>query len=237
MNWLRKPKFFPQLQSFLGNVQRESVHIPAERRESLHRIRDYAIQRMNKGKQASVLFICAENCGRSILTQVWLDVMARAYELPQLLSYSGGTQPEALEPAMIKALEEAGIQVKGEVDSLGRKVDLKLGPQNHKLSIASKFFDDVANPKKNFMAITTDRFTQNFLEKVQGAHHQVPLVYDKPTSASEVSAMSFTIAAEMMYLAREIKRALDPMFVSETGSLKYTQLKPVVVRESHTAAA
>lgn len=237
LTWFRKPKFFPQLQDYLNEVQHESVYLPAERREALDRLRDYALQRLYKGKTASVLFICAENCGRSILGQVWLEVMAKSYDLPQILSYSGGTQLAKLDTGIIQALEDSGVQVKPIEDPLGNRISIRSGPQNRGISVFSKYFDDTTNPKKNFVAVTTDEFSQQFLEKVTGAHLKIPLVYDDPKDVQNLEKLCFKVAAEMMYLTREIKRAIDPSYVHESAKLQQTVLKPEEITSKQTIVA
>lgn len=237
--WSQKPKFYPALQEYLSKVQQQSLSISPDRKAALDRLREYALQREYKGKQTSLLFMCAENCGRSILTQVWLEVMARAYDLPQLLSYSGGTLPAKLDPQLVQVLEQAGIQVTMAQGTQGEHMQVRLGPKTRRMNLFAKYFDHVTNPKKNFVAITTDHYTQENLDRVPGAHFKLPMVYDKPKSAQELEELSATIAAEMMYLSREIKAALDPLYLHQEGVLRYTKLKPLArpaLSKQHVAA-
>ena len=197
---MRRPTFYPELEAYLKKVQAHTVHISADRKRALNELRDYAVQSMYQGRQASFLFLCVENCGRSIMAQVWMETMARTFELPNLLSYSGGTQPEQLQPGMIKALHSAGLQVKLSQEMHDKHMTVQLGPQYRSLNIFAKYFNDTSNPQRNFMAVATDKHTVPLLKSIKGASAQVALKYHQPHNAEEAMELNFAIATEMMYL-------------------------------------
>jgi arsenate reductase len=186
--------------------------IPAERRETLDRMAGFVRARLADGAPARLTFICTGNSRRSHLGQLWAVALARYYGIEGVETFSGGTEPSALNPRTIAAIERAGFVVERPNDT---------GDNPHYLisyatGVApvesfSKRFDDPTNPRDGFVAVMTCSEADQECPFVPGAALRVSLAYDDPKVADDTpdeatryDERSRQIATEMLYLFSQV---------------------------------
>src|SRR5262245_6983975 len=93
--------------AYLAERETEFDQIPPERLKELQKLADFVRQH----KPARLLFVCTHNSRRSQLGQVWAAAAAEYYGVPNVSTYSGGTESTAFNPRAVAALNRAGVEV------------------------------------------------------------------------------------------------------------------------------
>jgi len=60
-----------------------------------------------KGKMKTVLFVCVHNAGRSQMAEAFFNHLAKG----RVQAHSAGTQPSSLNPTVVEAMREVGIDI------------------------------------------------------------------------------------------------------------------------------
>ncbi len=187
--------------------------IPAERRKALDQIAAFVRAHRSAGSPAKLTFICTGNSRRSHLGQLWAAATARYYGIDGVETYSGGTEPSAINPRTIAALERAGFVVEPPAQ-LGENPHyrVRFAAEAEAIESFSKRFDDSTNPHEDFVAIMTCSEADEGCPFVPGATLRISLPYDDPKVADgtpEESARyderSRQIATEMLYLFAQVR--------------------------------
>jgi len=88
-----------------------TTEISAHRKKLLQLLIDYIQEKYNSKTEISLNFICTHNSRRSHLSQVWAQALANYFKIPNVFSYSGGTEATALFPMAAKTLENNGFEI------------------------------------------------------------------------------------------------------------------------------
>jgi arsenate reductase len=70
---------------------------------------DYIQDKKNRNQQIRLNFICIHNSHQAI-AQIWAQVAAAYYDVPNVTCYSGGTEATALFSSVVFALEKHGFK-------------------------------------------------------------------------------------------------------------------------------
>ena len=89
----------------------ENFKITDERKATLQPLIDFIQDKKDKNLPINLNFICTHNSRRSHLSQVWAQVAAAFYKVPNVSCYSGGTEETALFPKVAETLSTQGFQV------------------------------------------------------------------------------------------------------------------------------
>ncbi len=197
-------EFNPDLYQFIVRKVIPSIDdIPRERKKLLDPIVRYI---RSGGDQINLVFICTHNSRRSHLAQVWAQVAALFYYVEDIHTFSGGTEATAFNPNAVDALRRAGfiISSKGEGNPM---YSVQFSEDEKPLTLFSKKYDHVANPKRNFAAIMTCSEADADCPLVPGASGRFPLHYLDPKLSDGTPDMEKTyqershqIAVEMFYI-------------------------------------
>lgn len=203
---------FPTLAQSVDALLPELAALPAERRAALDRIADFVKSRRAAGTPTSLTFICTGNSRRSHLGQLWAAVAAAHFGVDGVATYSGGTEPSALNPRTIAALERAGFVVEpppSPGDNPHYRV--RFGADLPPIEAFSKRYDDPVNPSADFVAVMTCSEADQDCPFVKGAALRVSLPYEDPKvadgtpeEAARYDARSKQIATEMLYLFSKV---------------------------------
>src|SRR5690606_16700435 len=68
-------------------------------------------QKVDRGQDVILNFICTHNSRRSLFAQVWAQVASTYFNIPNVWCYSGGTEETALFPAVAETLTRQGFHV------------------------------------------------------------------------------------------------------------------------------
>ena len=176
-----KVKLYPALESTIQIFVNGFETIPAERRKVLNELRDFVENKSKHNQQIDLIFICTHNSRRSHISQIWAQVAAAYYGIPNVASYSGGTEATAFNPRAAKAMAKAGFQITMTASSADNPVyEVTFSDDAPKVIAFSKKYDSDFNPQKKFAAIMTCAHADENCPLVFGMEKRISLPYDDP---------------------------------------------------------
>ncbi len=175
-------KLLSPLQSYVDTLITEFDQIAPERKELLAKLTQY-IQQQRKGiTPIELTFICTHNSRRSHLSQLWAQTAAFYYQVPNVKTYSGGTEATAFNPRAVKAVEKAGftITVQSDPSRADNPVyQVLYSPEQAVVNAFSKIYDQDGNPTTGFGAVMTCTHADENCPFIPGAT-RISLPFDDP---------------------------------------------------------
>ena len=201
---------YSKIRHYLQEAAAFFSDIPAERRKLLDGLAEKTREEYQLGKTARLTFICTHNSRRSHFGQVWAAVAAQYFGIPNIETYSGGTEVTAFNPRAVAALERVGFEVETTAGENPR-YRLYFAENVEPLICFSKKYDDPINPQKNFFAIMTCSEADDNCPFIPGAVYRFPLTYQDPKEADDTPQETERydercrqIAIEMLYLMQQL---------------------------------
>ncbi len=185
----------------------KETNISEDRKETLQQLTGFIQSKIDSNQAVNLNFICTHNSRRSHLSQVWAQAMAAFYNIPNVFSYSGGTEATALFPVAAKTLETNGFVIETIADSINPIYVIKLGLNNAPIIGFSKTFDNSFNPQSNFAAILTCSSADKGCPFIAGAEKRIPLTFEDP------KAFDNTPQQQEKYLERSLQIATELKYV------------------------
>ena len=187
--------------------------ITGQRKQLLQPLVDYMQEKVNLNEPIRLNFICTHNSRRSHLSQVWAQTLAAYYDIPQLTSYSGGTEATALFPMVATVLAETGFEVYPLSEGKNPVYSLKYAENELPVIGFSKTFDDPFNPKSDFAAILTCNHADENCPFIAGAAKRISITFEDPKAfdgtplqKEKYAERSRQIMTELGYVFSKIKR-------------------------------
>lgn len=185
--------------------------ITEERKIVLQSLIDFIQQKVSSRQEVKLNFICTHNSRRSHLSQVWAQVAASHFNIPDVLSYSGGTEETALFPKVAETLSDQGFNIFRIAETNNPVYAIKYGDNAFPIIGFSKKYDHPFNPSFAFAAIMTCSQADAGCPFITGAEKRIPITYEDPKISDntpwqvEVYAeRSLQIASEMFYVFSKI---------------------------------
>lgn len=180
--------------------------IPAGRKELLQRLSNYIQAKNEADLPVKLVYICTHNSRRSHFGQVWSAVAANYYNIPNVFTYSGGTEATAFNPNAINALKSIGFEISS--DSVGNnpKYIVRFG-ETESTPCFSKVFNDEFNPLSNFAAIMTCSDAEENCPFIPGVELRIGTTYEDP------KAFDGTPQQIEKYIERSNQIALECLFM------------------------
>jgi arsenate reductase (thioredoxin) len=204
-----KKSVFPKIEDTINSLDVHSI--PEERMEVLKSLSDYIQSKVQQTEEVRLNFICTHNSRRSHLSQIWAQVMAAHFGIPQLVTYSGGTEATAMFPMVGETLKEQGFEITSLSDGKNPVYAIAFGKNYHPVIGFSKTFDHPFNPVSGFAAIMTCSQADEGCPFIAGAEKRIPLTYDDPKAfdntpqqAEKYRERSLQIATELFYVFSKI---------------------------------
>lgn len=205
---------FPQLQDYIQLTQRNMAPPEGERLEALNELADYIAEKLNTGSIAQITFICTHNSRRSHLSQIWAQTAAAYYRIEGIHCFSGGTESTAFNRRAVETLRRAGFQI-SDPGGPNPRYSVHFSDKTDALICFSKRYDETPNPQKDFCAVMTCSHADKNCPIVSGADFRVSVPYLDPKEADDTPAemarydeRSRQIAAEMLFLMRNVQKNL-----------------------------
>ena len=205
-------KMYKNLVETINNVT-TFQNISEERKNILRPLIDFVQQKVNNSQEISINFICTHNSRRSHLSQVWAQVAAAYYTIPNVHCYSGGTEETALFPKVAEALTHQGLSIFKIADTDNPVYAIKYSDNSLPIVGFSKKYDSPFNPVSAFVAIMTCSQADGGCPFIAGAEKRIPITFEDPKISdntpeqSKVYAdRSLQIATEMFYVFSKINR-------------------------------
>lgn len=191
----------------------ESRVITDHRKEVLAPLVAYIQSKVDSKSPIRINFICTHNSRRSHLTQIWMQVAASYYGIPNVTCYSGGTEQTAMYPMVATVLKEQGLDVFKIAEGENPIYAIKYGDNEIPIIGFSKKYDAAFNPSSDFAAVMTCSQADEGCPFVAGAERRIPITFEDPkvfdgTENQQVGYFnrSLEIASEMFYIVSQIKK-------------------------------
>ena len=97
--------------TYLQEATQAFDQIPNERKETLKELAAFIREKQDNNEEAKLIFICTHNSRRSHMSQIWASVAAQYYQIPNVQTFSGGTEATAFNPRAVAALQRAGLTI------------------------------------------------------------------------------------------------------------------------------
>lgn len=201
----------PTIMNYIQQAQQNFDQISDERKKQLKKLALFVQTKIKSGEEAQLIFICTHNSRRSHMGQLWARVAADYYEVPNVHTFSGGTEATAFNPRAVAALERAGFAIERTGEGGNPHYQVRYASDAPVQEAFSKKYDDATNPQKNFAAIMTCSQADKNCPFVPGATLRVAIPYDDPKEADDTpeeatryDERSKQIATEMLYCFSQI---------------------------------
>lgn len=200
---------YPNLKNFIDRLKTDSI--PAERQAILQVLVAYIQDKVRAHEAVRLNFICTHNSRRSHLSQIWAQVMAVYFNIPEVTSYSGGTEATAMFPVVGETLKVQGFEIKALSDAKNPVYAIKFSDNDHPIIGFSKTYDDAFNPVSGFAAIMTCSQADAGCPFIAGAEQRIPITYEDPKAfdgtpqqSEKYAERSVQIATELCYVFSKI---------------------------------
>lgn len=201
--------------SLLSNTieQLKPENISEERKTLLQPLLDFVQQKVSNKEQININFICTHNSRRSHLSQVWAQVAAAHFQIPNVVCYSGGTEETALFPKVAETLTNQGFSIFKIAETNNPIYAIKYSDNALPVIGFSKKYDSPFNPVSAFAAIMTCSQADGGCPFIAGAEKRIPITFEDPKisdntpeQAAVYAERSLQIAAEMFYVFSMINK-------------------------------
>ncbi|MDC8100733.1 low molecular weight phosphatase family protein [Chryseobacterium rhizosphaerae] len=191
----------------------DTQNLTEERRAALIPLIQFIQDKVNKGLDINLNFICTHNSRRSHLSQIWAQTAASYYNITRVYCYSGGTEETALFPKVAETLIHQGFEVFKIADTDNPVYVIKYDDNALPVIGFSKKYDSAFNPVSEFAAIMTCSQADEGCPFIPGAEKRIPITFEDPKvsdgtpeQTSVYAARSLEIAAALFYVFSTIKK-------------------------------
>lgn len=193
--------------------QLQLQNISEERKATLQPLIDFVQQKTNSKEQISINFICTHNSRRSHLAQIWAQVAAAHFNIPNVNCYSGGTEETALFPKVAETLTNQGFTIFQITETNNPIYAIKYSDNALPVIGFSKKHDSPFNPVSTFAAIMTCSQADGGCPFIGGAEKRIPITFEDPKISDNTpeqskiyAERSLQIATEMFYVFSQISQ-------------------------------
>lgn len=203
----------PKLQDTADRLIKRFATISTERKELLQQLTAFVEKRTEAGQTVYLNFICTHNSRRSHLSQLWAQAAAHYYSVPNVQSYSGGTEATAFNPRAVTAMSEAGFDIVKIKESDNPVYEVRFAEGINPVTAFSKTYNDPFNHNKDFAAVMTCSHADENCPLVFGATARIALTYDDPKEfdgtsqeAAKYQERVEQIGTEILYSFSQVKK-------------------------------
>ncbi|MFU7559230.1 protein-tyrosine-phosphatase [Roseiconus sp. JC912] len=195
---------------FVEKVETSLDDLSKSRKQFLQSIANDVAKRIESEGKAELNFICTHNSRRSHLAQVWFQTAAVYYQVPQIVTYSGGTEATACNIRTVQALRRAGLSIVATSQQSNPIYLVQCAEDMAPMRAFSKVYHSEGNPQKGFIAMMCCSDADEACPVVLGSDARYPLHYEDPKVAdntdqetSRYDERSLEIAREMFFIVRQ----------------------------------
>ena len=198
-------KLFPKIRQACQAFEQKFDLIPSDRKKQLQQLSSYISRKIEDKKAVKLIIICTHNSRRSHLGQLWLAVGADYYGLPNIHTYSGGTEATAFNPRAVNALQNIGFDIQSEnPESENPNYNIKWQSNMLAYPAFSKKYEDTPNPDTDFAAIMVCTSADEGCPFVQGCDFRIALPFDDPKAYDDTPLESPKYTARAQQIGREM---------------------------------
>ncbi|MEY4603836.1 MAG: hypothetical protein RIT43_1128 [Bacteroidota bacterium] len=196
-----------KIQSICDQLVNEFDQISPSRKEILEKIADYARNKILNGQTIKLIYVCTHNSRRSHFGQVWGKVASEYYDIPNVQTFSAGTEATAMHPNTVNALRAIGFEVQSDEKAPNPCYSVRFDDQKPPLLCYSKTIDNESNPTEAFAAIMTCSEAEENCPFVPGAELRISTTYEDP------KAFDGTPEQDEKYIERSLQIARDNLYL------------------------
>lgn len=172
---------YPSIQEYCQQLEENFHTISEDRKAKLCTLSAYITSKYQENSTPELIVICTHNSRRSHLGQLWLAVGAEYFNLPNLQTYSGGTEATAFHPNAVNAVQRAGFKIETDQPEKDNPVyNISWSESMEPYQAFSTRFDEAPNPTKDFAAIMVCTEADEACPFVPGTDFRLALPFDDP---------------------------------------------------------
>lgn len=194
---------FQKIQDFLSSLDTKSIS--EARKVKLQSLVDFIQNKSDKQETVLLNFICTHNSRRSHLSQIWAQTSATYLGMPNVTTYSAGTEATALFPKIAETLEKTGFEITKLSNDDNPVYAIKAGDNALPIIGFSKTLDHDFNPQSGFAAIMTCDSANETCPFIAGAEKRIPITYEDPKASDGTSEQDAVYAERSKQIATEMK--------------------------------
>lgn len=194
---------FPNVKATCDQFQLEFDQIPSERKVLLEKITAYLQAKIAKNEPIQLMYVCTHNSRRSHFGQIWGAVAAAYFSIPNVQTFSGGTEATAMHPNAITALKSLGFEIEQLDETKNPRLKINFGENNSTVCF-SKTYDDAFNPQDHFAAIMTCSDAEENCPFIPGVELRIGTTYDDPKAFDGTELQDAKYTERSLQIGREI---------------------------------
>lgn len=183
--------------------------IPEKRKAQLLKLGDYISQKIAQNETPRLVVICTHNSRRSHIGQIWLAVGADYFQLPQMDTFSGGTEATAFNIRAVNALQRVGFSIVSQHNNENPIYPIIWKGAMDAYPAFSKKYDSDPNPKDKFGAILVCTEADKGCPMVYGCDFRLSLPYDDPKAFDDTELEAEKYSERVNQIGREILFSLS----------------------------
>ena len=172
--------FHAPLKNTILSVVNDFDSIPAARKPILAELTEFVESKLASGQKVELIFICTHNSRRSHISQIWAQTAAAYYGIPNVVTYSGGTEATAFNPRAVQAMEKAGFRIIKSSNAENPIYEISFSHDANDIIAFSKKYDSQSNPRRGFAAVMTCSHADENCPVVLGMDKRISLPYSDP---------------------------------------------------------
>lgn len=207
-----KFRLYKPLENVIKSIVDNFSSIPEDRKPLLKQLTDFVETKLKSNQKAELIFICTHNSRRSHVAQIWAQIAAAYYGIPNIVSYSGGTEATAFNPRAVQAIEKVGVKIKKTSNADNPIYKVSFSDDASDILVYSKKYDSKSNPQKGFAAVMTCSHADENCPVVTGMEKRISLPYNDPKDfdgtpqeAEKYSERVIEIGTEILYAFSQVK--------------------------------
>ena len=181
------------------------------RKEILYPFIDYLQKKIDKNELIRINYICSHNSRRSHLGQIWMQTLAKYFNINSITTYSGGTEATSIALPIIQTLEHQGFEIKKLSEGQNPIYAIKFDSTCHPIIGFSKKYDNKFNPNSSFAAIMTCSEADGGCPFVAGSEIRIPITYEDPKISDNTDKQSEVYLTRSNQIASEIYYVLSKL--------------------------
>jgi len=200
------------LQAYVEKAVSDFSQIPQERKTDLEKIASFIQAKVEAGEPVQLTYICTHNSRRSHFGQLWGATAAAYYNIPNIKTFSGGTEATAFNERAVAACKRVGFEIKTVTQGKNPVYEVKYAANAEPIRLFSKLFSDSSNPQNDFCAIMTCTQADEACPVVKGASLRVSVPYEdpkhfdgQPNETEKYDERCKQIATETLYVFSKVK--------------------------------
>lgn len=193
---------YPALSKTIEQLQLQNIG--DERKQLLQSLIDFVQHKADNKQPINLNFICTHNSRRSHLSQVWAQVAAAHFGVPNVNCFSGGTEETALFPKVAETLANQGFYIFKMADTINPIYAIKYSDNALPVIGFSKKYDSSFNPASTFAAIMTCSQADGGCPFIAGAEKRIPITFEDPKISDNTPEQSKVYAERSLQIATEL---------------------------------